>query len=90
MTEYKVIPFEFEGENYAIKIFHKDRLINVVAFQRNYPANGFRHQIQVPKYVSVQDVLDHEVIGDLVKMCQDDIKEKRWERLVGGAKEKSD
>jgi hypothetical protein len=83
MEERKVIPFKYAGEDYAIKVLYEERLINVAAFRKNYPANGFRHQVQVPKYVSVQDVLDHEVIGELVEMCREDIRKRRWERLMG-------
>ena len=82
MMEHNVIPFEFGGEQYAIKVLCEERLINVVAFRNNYPANGIRHQVLVPKYVEVQDALDHEVVGELVELCREDIRERRWERLV--------
>ena len=82
MILYKAVPFTFDGENYEIKIFHEENLINIVAFNNNYPANGFRHQIKIPKYASIEKMCDHDVINDYVEMCKKDISEKRWERLI--------
>lgn len=82
MIQFNKIPFTFESENYEIKIFYEENLINIVAFKNNYPANGFRHQIKIPKYILVKKMLDHDVINEYVDMCKKDISEKRWERLM--------
>jgi hypothetical protein len=82
MNQLKKIKFDFDGENYEIKIFHQENLINILAFKNNYPANGFRHQIQIPKGISVKDVLDQTVMSEYVELCKKDISERRWERLI--------
>jgi hypothetical protein len=82
MNQFKEISFVFEGESYEIKIFYEENLINILAFKNNYPANGFRHQIQIPKNISVKDVLNQNVINEYVEICKKDISEKRWERLM--------
>ena len=79
---YKEIPFSFEEKNYKIKIFYEENLMNIVAFRNNYPANGFRHQIQIPKNASVEKMLENDVIDECVELCKNDITEKRWERLI--------
>lgn len=54
MNQLKEIPFVYEGEDYKIKIIHKDNLINILSFKNNYPANRFRHQILVPKKIPIK------------------------------------
>jgi hypothetical protein len=82
MNQLKKIQFVFEGQNYEIKIFHKENLINILCFKNNYPANGFRHQIQVPKDISIKDIMKNDVINEYINICKEDIMKKRWERLT--------
>lgn len=82
MILYKKIPFSFEEKEYEIRVYYDDELINVVAFHNNYPANGFRHQIKVSKKLSMNELLEKDVINELVEMSQRDISERRWERLT--------
>ncbi len=82
MTLYQEIPFAWEDESYQIKIFYEEKLINFVAFKKSHPANGIRHQILIPKYTSVNDVLENDVLDEFIEMCKKDISEKRWERLI--------
>ncbi|MDD5258842.1 MAG: hypothetical protein PHD29_02640 [bacterium] len=81
MILFKKIPFSFEEKNYEIQIFYDDTLINVIAFHNHYPVNGIRHQIKISKKISMQGLLEQEVVGELVEMSKRDIIEKRWERL---------
>lgn len=82
MIFYKKVPFSFEEKNYEIKVFYDDKTINIVAFRNNYPANGFRHQIEISKNLSVKEILNQKVISELIEICKKDISEKRWERLT--------
>jgi hypothetical protein len=82
MELFTNFPFSYEEKEYEIRVYCTDRLINVVAFHNNHPANGFRHQIQVPKKISVNELLEKEVINELVDISKKDISEKRWERLI--------
>jgi hypothetical protein len=82
MILFKKIPFSFEEKEYEIRVYYNDKLINVVAFCNNYPANGFRHQIKVSKKLSVNEMLEKDVINELVEISKKDILERRWERLT--------
>jgi hypothetical protein len=82
MILFKKIPFSFEEKEYEIRVYYDDKLINIVAFHNNYLANGFRHQIMISKKLSMNELLEKDVINELVEISQRDISEKRWERLT--------
>ena len=82
MILFKTIPFSCEDKDYEVKVFYSDTLINVFVFHKNYPANGFRHQIKVSKKFSVKTLLALKVIDEIVEIARKDIIEKRWERLL--------
>ena len=82
MYLFKKIPFSFEEKNYDIKVFYSDTLITVVAFQTNYPANSFRHQITVSKKTPVRKLLENDVVDEIIEVSKRDIVEKRSERLL--------
>ena len=82
MKLFKTIKYVFEGKGYEIRVFYNDILINVVAFSKNHPANGFRHQIKVSKEVSVNELFENDVINELIEISKKDIAERRWERLI--------
>ena len=82
MILFKEIPFSYEDGNYKIRVYYEGNLINVLAFKNNYPANGFRHQIKIPKSNSVKDILENDLINTYVEICKEDISEKRWERFI--------
>jgi hypothetical protein len=82
MILFKKIPMKFEKKDYEIRVLYDDATINVVAFLNNYPFNGFRHQIQVPKKFEVKRVLKTEAVKELVEIAKNDIIEKRWEKLL--------
>ena len=81
MELFQKIPFTFEGKEYEIRILFEERNINVVPFFNNHPANGFRYQIQIPKGVNIQGVLEQNAANDLVDKAKKDITEKRWEKV---------
>ena len=49
MFLFKKIPFVFEEKDYEIKVFYNADTVNIVAFRKHYPANGFRHRIKMQK-----------------------------------------
>ena len=76
------IPFTFEKKDFEIRIYYNDVTINVVAFLNGYPANGYRYQVKIPKKCSAKKVLENSPILELVEKCKNDIKEKKWEKLL--------
>ncbi|MHA2219562.1 MAG: hypothetical protein ACXACY_26955 [Candidatus Hodarchaeales archaeon] len=81
MRLFKKIPITFEEKDYEVRVLYEDTAINVVAFLNNYPANGYRYQVQLPKKCNVQRVLEQDFVDELVEMSKNDIIEKRWEKL---------
>jgi hypothetical protein len=81
MKEHRRESFKWEDKTYEIRVLYEDSLINVVAFFNNYPANGFRYQILIPKDADIQVLLKGKVYVHLLDMAKNDILEKRWERL---------
>ncbi|MFC1561237.1 hypothetical protein ACFL4V_02045 [Candidatus Latescibacterota bacterium] len=72
----------FEEKEYEIRVLYNDVTINVVAFLNNHPVNGFRHQVTIPKGFDVKGILKMSAVKELVEMSENDILEKRWEKLL--------
>ena len=82
MILFKKIPMTFEGKEYEIRVLYDNNTINVVTFLNNYPANGFRHQIKLPKKCNIKGVLERDATTELVEISKNDIRQKRWEKLT--------
>lgn len=82
MNLFKKIPFSFEEEDYEVRVYYDDDKINLLVFRDNYPVNGFRHLINIPKNSSRDSFLKSDVIEELVQVAKQDVLEKRWERLL--------
>ena len=81
MNLFKKIPLQCEGKDYEIRVLYDERTINVVVFLNNYPANGYRYQVQVPKRCDAKRILEKHPVPELVEKCKDDIIQKRWDSL---------
>ena len=81
MRLFKKVTFNYEDNRYEIRIYYNDNLINIASFRNNHPANGFRHQIQVPKRCDIQGILEDGLIDELIEISKKDLTEKRAERL---------
>ena len=82
MKLYRQIPFNHEGKDYQIKLLYQDNFVNAAAFLNHHPANGFRHQIQLPKNCDVEVFLDKFRVDYLVELCKKDISENRWDTIA--------
>ena len=82
MEIFKKIPWHHEGKDYELRIMFKTDMINVAAFLNNYPVNGFRYQIILPKQINVEHVLKEENFISLIENAKADIQAKRWEKIV--------
>jgi hypothetical protein len=82
MFLFKKVPMTFDGKDYEIRVLYDENTINVVAFLNNYPVNGFRHQMKLPKKCNVMGVLERDAANGLVHIAKDDIKQKRWDRVI--------
>ncbi len=82
MELHKNISWEHAGNEYQIRIMFDANLINVVAFTNNYPANGFRYQVLLPKSSNVQNILSSGNFSNLIDNAKEDIKNNRWENLL--------
>ena len=79
MELFKKIPFKFEEKFYEIRIHYEDNLINIVTFLNNYPANGFRYQIQIPKQAKIENILDEKHLNSFIEKAKNDIEENQWQ-----------
>ena len=82
MILFKKIPFSFEENSFEVRVYYDDKKINLLVFRDNYPVNGFRHKINIPKKNSPESFLNNSVIEELVQVAKQDVREKRWERLL--------
>ncbi len=82
MEIFKKIPWNHEGKNYELRIMYTTNMINVAVFLNNYPVNGFRYQINLPKQISVEHVLKEENFISLIENAKADIQAKRWEKII--------
>ena len=92
MILFEKRPMTFEGMEYEIRVLYDNTMINVVAFRDNHPANGFRHQIKIPKKCDAKAILNKGAAIELVEMSKNDVINKRWEGLnkILSESEKSD
>ena len=81
MELFDSIPFTFEEKDFEIRIYYNEVTINVVAFFRNYPTNGYRYQVKIPKACDAKKVLEEYPVPELIETCKNDIKEKKWNKL---------
>ena len=82
MKLIKKIPFKFEDKRYEIRILFGNNTINIVAFCNNHPANGYRHQIQIPKNMDPEKLLETEPFKEMIELSKKDIFEKRWDKMM--------
>ena len=82
MELFNSIAFTFEGTDFEIRIFYDDTTINVVSFLNGHPACGYRYQVKIPKDSDVKKILENHPVPELVENCKNDIKEKRWDKLL--------
>lgn len=81
MKLFKKTPFRLEAKEYELRVLYNNTTINVVAFQNNHPANGYRHQVKLPKNCNVKELLKKHSVNELVEVSKADLTEKRWEKL---------
>ena len=81
MDLFDSIPYTFGEQNFEIRLYYNDTIINVVAFLRGYPANGYRYQVKIPKGCDAKGVLEEHPVPELVEACKRDIKENKWDKL---------
>ena len=81
MQLFKKIPMKYKEKNYEIRVLYKDHIINVAAFLNNHPANGYRHQILLPKSCNIKGVLTTGIVDELIEQSKTDIIEEKVERL---------
>jgi len=81
MQLFKKIPFRYEEKNYEIRIYFEDNLINISTFFNNYPANGFRYQVQLQKNLDMDKILVEENFSHFVDIAKNDIIENRWQKF---------
>ena len=83
MQLFKTYPFEFDDEKYEVRIFHNDKLINVVVFKEKHPATGIRHQIQIPETMEIEKILNSNSMNHFIELSKKEISDNLWKHLAG-------
>jgi len=81
MELLRKIPFSCEDEPYEIRVLTDCKIINIVAFHRNRPANGFRYHVQIPKNIQPGEVLEAGPLKEMIELSKNDIFTGRWEKM---------
>ena len=81
MELFDTIPYTVEKEDFEIRIYYDVGIINVVAFLKGYPANGYRYQVKIPKKCNVKKVLELSPVPELVETCKNHLTEHKWEKM---------
>ena len=82
MKLMKKIPFKHESNQYEIRVLFENNTINTVVFHSNYPVNGYRYQIQIPKKTDPERIVNSVLFSETVSQAKQDITENRWEKLM--------
>lgn len=82
MNGNQVIPFEFEGKEYQIRVISDGATIYIRGFCDGRPANGYEYRINVTTAFDLKKLIRFQAITHLVELAKDDIRNKRWDRLL--------
>jgi hypothetical protein len=82
MEVFKRISFKQDDREYEIRVLHDSRVINVVSFRDNHPANGYRYRMMIPGQFDMDEVLRRELFDHLVEKAKDDLIENRWHTVL--------
>ena len=78
MELLRKIPFICEDEPYEIRVLTDGKIINIVAFRQNRPANGFRYHVQIPKNIQPSEVLEAGPLREMIELSKNDVFTGRW------------
>ncbi|NQV15056.1 hypothetical protein HQ531_06320 [bacterium] len=81
MEIFDSVPFSFGGKDFDIRILYDEASINVLAFLKGYPANGYRYQVKIKKDCDVRAVLEKTPVPELIEKCKEDLMGNTWEAL---------
>ena len=87
MNGTEVIPFDFEGKQYQVRVISDGVTIYVRAFADNKPANGYEYRVNIMTSFDLKRAMGLDAIKDLVVSAMDDIRLKRWEHLLEAIKD---
>jgi len=87
MNGTEVIPYDFEGRQYEIRVVSDGATIYVRAFLDDKPANGYEYRLNIMTKFELKRAMGVDAVMDLVESAKEDIKLKRWERLLKAMKE---
>lgn len=75
------IPFTCNDRKCEVRILQRNNLLNIAVFSNNHPANGFRHQVILPKRVDPAKLLKSDVLNDIVNQSMEYVQTDRWSEL---------
>ena len=74
--------FDFEGNQYEIRVLSDGYNFQVRTFLKGAPANGYIYSVDFPKRLGMKKQLDVDAVEELVRLAEEDIMDKTWERYL--------
>ena len=78
----QVIPFSFEDKEYEVRVVSDGATIHVRVFHEDKPANGYSYQVDIFTAFDLNKLMGFDAIKDLVESAKEDVRKKRYERLL--------
>ncbi|MGA7562404.1 MAG: hypothetical protein WBW55_04285 [Desulfobaccales bacterium] len=82
MTVIEVVPFDFEGKKYEVGVWSDGAKVYVQTFHEGKPANGYRSEVGFIDAFDFRKLKGHGIIKEFIEIAKDDIKTRRYERLL--------
>jgi len=82
MKVIKTEKFEFEGEEYEVRIYGAAWNFTVRAYLNGKPANGYTYSVVLPTAIDLKNAHNLDAIQFLVDNAKRDIEQKTWEKYV--------
>ena len=79
---FKSIPFEFEGEQYEVRLTSDGSTMYVRAFKDGQPADGFGYQVSFPVAMDIQAVMGLSAVEELIAEAQRNVRAKTWQEVL--------
>lgn len=79
---FKSIPFEFEDEQYEVRLATDGTTVYVRAFKNGEPADGFGYQVSLPMVMDIQAIMGLSAIDELIAEAQRNVRSKTWEEVL--------
>lgn len=87
MELVQIIPFEFEGKHYEVKVFKNESHFTVRVFLNGAAANGYEYSVDEITSFDFRRHTGVSGVSHLIETAQADIKNKVWDKYLTALEE---